>query len=346
MYRDVIIIKDLKKYLFTGLFLILILFVTLCNIYDKESIKLIFENIQNIKLYFVLICFGIIFIYFFLQGLYMKIVLKTLNYDITLKKGMFYSIVEFYFSGITPSSTGGQPVQLYYMTRDNIPIRKSYITLMLNTIYFKLIMLIFGIGVLIVNNSYVFNSTMVYKLFFWIGFIVDLLIIVLGILLIFKTNLIEAIYIRLIDFLKKFKIFNSKLKNFDSSEVMNRYKDEINFVKTHKKTIFFTFVITFLQRLALFSIIYVVYRALGYNTYTYIELLIIQLSVQVSIEAVPLPGGAGLSESMLHYIFVMIFSSQMADIGMLLTRTFTFYVPLIICGVIIFGKYLFDRKKI
>ena len=274
----------------------------------------------------------------------MKSILKALNFDITLRKGIFYSIIEFYFSGITPSSTGGQPVQLYYMTKDNIPLRKSYITLMLNTIYFKLIILIFGILVLLINSSYVFSGAVIYRICFFIGFIVDLLIVLLGIALLFKLDFIEFLYNKLVGFLKKFKIFKNKFKDDENeSEVMNRYKDEIHFIKTHKILVFFTFIITFLQRLALFSIIYIIYRALGYSEYSYLELLIIQLSVQISIEALPLPGGAGLSESMLHNIFTLIFSVEMADVGMLLTRTFTFYVPLIICGLIIFGEYLLRR---
>lgn len=276
----------------------------------------------------------------------MKVILKALNYDITLRKGIFYSMVEFYFSGITPSSTGGQPVQLYYMTKDNIPIRKSYITLMLNTIYFKLIMVILGILVLLVNSSYVLGSALIYKVFFFIGFIFDLFIVILGFLLIFKINLLENIYNKLISFLKRFKIFGGKFKNTDTAEVMNRYREEIEFINTHKKTVFLTFIITFIQRLLLFSIIYVVYRALGYNTYSYLNLLIIQLSVQIAIEALPLPGGAGLSEGMLHHIFVMIFSIQMADIGMLLTRAFTFYVPLLLCGIIILMKCVLGKKKL
>ena len=145
--------------------------------------------------------------------------------------------------------------------------------------------------------------------------------------------------------MKRFKIFGGKFKNTDTAEVMNRYREEIEFIKTHKKTVFLTFIITFIQRLLLFSIIYVVYRALGYNTYSYLNLLIIQLSVQIAIEALPLPGGAGLSEGMLHHIFIMIFSVQMADTGMLLTRTFTFYVPLLLCGITILMKYVLDRKK-
>lgn len=276
----------------------------------------------------------------------MKSILKALNFNVTLRKGMFYSIIEFYFSGITPSSTGGQPVQLYYMTKDNIPIRKSYITLMLNTIYFKLIMLIFGIFVLVTNKSYVFNSATIYQVCFFVGFIVDLIIVLLGILLLFKINLVEYLYNKLFNFLRKFKIFKNKFQNDNNEKVMERYKTEIDFIKTHKFLVFYTFIITFIQRLALFSIIYVIYRALGYNSFSYIELLIIQLSVQISIEALPLPGGAGLSESMLHNIFTVIFSVEMADVGMLLTRTFTFYVPLALCGLIILFEFILRRKVV
>lgn len=274
----------------------------------------------------------------------MKIVLKSLSYKISLKKGIFYSFVEFYFSGITPSSTGGQPVQLYYMTKDNIPIRKSYITLMLNTIFFKLIMLIFGVFVLLVNRSYVFNGPIVYKICFFLGFIVDLIIVLLGFFLLFKISIIEFLYNKLQGILKKFKILRLKNKS-DNSEVIERYKDEINYIKTHKLLVFITFLITFLQRITLFSIIYVIYRALGYNGYSYLELFIIQLSVQISIEALPLPGGAGLSESMLHDIFTVIFSIKMADVGMLLTRTFTFYIPLVLCGLVILVNFLLSKKK-
>ena len=254
-------------------------------------------------------------------------------------------MVEFYFSGITPSSTGGQPMQLYYMAKDNIPIRKSYITLMLNTIYFKLIMVILGIIVLLFNSSYVFGSAIIYKFFFILGFLFDCILVIIGMFLLFKTELIKSIFIRFVSFFKKFKIFKKRLNKVDTDEVMERYKDEIDFVKSHKKTVLFTFIITFIQRLLMFSIIYIVYRALGYNTYNYFELLIIQVSVQIAIEVLPLPGGAGLSEGMLHNIFILIFSVELADVGMLLTRTFTFYIPLILCGIVILLKYILDKKN-
>ena len=160
------------------LILVIIILLTFNSIYDKKSIDLILKNIKNVKLSYIFLCLTVIFLYFLLQGIYMKTILKSLNKKITLKKGIFYSMIEFYFSGITPSSTGGQPVQLYYMTKDKIPLRKSYITLMLNTIYFKLIMVILGIFVLIFNNSYVFSNKAIYIFFFVLGFITDIIIVI------------------------------------------------------------------------------------------------------------------------------------------------------------------------
>ena len=61
---------------------------------------------------------GIIF--FVIQGYYIKLILKYLDKHISFIKGAVYACIEFYFSGITPSSTGGQPVQVYYMKKDGI----------------------------------------------------------------------------------------------------------------------------------------------------------------------------------------------------------------------------------
>ncbi|MBQ9181226.1 MAG: flippase-like domain-containing protein [Bacilli bacterium] len=327
------------------LILVIIILLTFNSIYDKKSIDLILKNIKNVKLSYIFLCLTVIFLYFLLQGIYMKTILKSLNKKITLKKGIFYSMIEFYFSGITPSSTGGQPVQLYYMTKDKIPLRKSYITLMLNTIYFKLIMVILGIFVLIFNNSYVFSNKAIYIFFFVLGFITDIIIVIVCSLLIFKQKMIKKILNKIINFASHFNIFRKKLENINVDEILSRYKDELKYINSNKKFVFLNFILTFIQRLLLFSVAYIIYRSLGLNKYTYFDLLLIQVSVQIAIEALPLPGGAGLSEGMLHSIFLLIFTKKLADIGMLLTRTFSFYIPLIICGISVLFYNIYQKIR-
>lgn len=337
--------KQVRKYIFTSFILLLILFFTFKSIYDKESLIIIAKNIGKFNIYYFLLCLSIVFIYFVCQGVYMKCILSTLKQKITLKKGVFYSLIEFFYSGITPSSTGGQPVELYYMTKDDIPIRKSYITLILDTLYFKIILLILGIYVLLFKGTYIFDSAFIYQAFFVAGFVFDALLIIVGFLLLFKTNLIKRLFIRLLNFLKRISLFKKSTKKWNPDEIMDLYNDEISFIKSHFKMVFFTFFITFIQRIALFSIIYIVYRSLGFSTYSYLDLLAIQVSVQIAAEVLPIPGGAGLSESMLHHLFIIIFASKMADIGMLLTRTFTFYIPLLSSGLVIVIDFIYHRIR-
>ena len=337
--------KNKKKYILMFLFFVFIIFFTLMSIFDKNSLSSIIENIKKINIVYIFICLLIIFIYFLLQGIYMKTTLKALNKKITLKKGMFYSLIEFYFSGITPSSTGGQPVQLYYMTKDNIPIRKSYITLMLNTIYFKLIILILGIIILIFKNTYIFNHSVVYIIFFFLGFIADLLVVLICLLLLYKQKFIKGILKFILKICSKFKYLSKLTKDFDINTILKKYSDELKFINNNKKTVIINFLLTFIQRLLLFSIAYIIYRSLGFNKYSYFDLLAIQVGVQIAIEALPLPGGAGLSEKMLHDIFITVFGIAVADVGMLLTRTFSFYIPLLVSGIIILIDLFIHKKK-
>lgn len=314
-------------------------------IYNKESLIIIEQNIRKINILYILICLLLIGIYFICQGTYIKCIMKTLNKKVSLKRSIFYSIVEFFYSGITPSSTGGQPVQLYYMTKDKIPLRKSYITLILNTVFFKMILLILGIVVILFHNYGLLKSNIIYIILFILGFLIDLTMIILGFLLIFKTELVKKIYIKTCNLLKKQKFFRKKIENKNIDEVIKRYSEEIIYIKTHKRTVVITFLITFIQRMSMFSIIYVIYRALGYNEYSYFTLISLQISVQVAVEAVPFPGGVGVSEGMLHNLFVVLFSLNFADVGMLLTRTFTFYIPLIMSGLIILYDFLKNKIK-
>lgn len=345
--------KSYKKYILMFLLFILIIFLTFHSIFDGKSFSSTVDSIKQIKKVYIFICLIIILLYFLLQGIYMKIILKSLNTSISIRKGLFYSLIEFYFSGITPSSTGGQPVQLYFMTKDKIPMRKSYITLMLNTIFFKIIILILGVAVLLFYSNYLFSHSIIYIICFLFGFIIDSVLVFACILLLFRPKYIKKILNLFVRIGSKIKFLNKKVEKINVTKILSKYRDEIRFINNNKLLVFLTFILTFIQRLLLFSIAFVVYKSLGFSKYGYFDLLMIQVCVQVAIEALPIPGGAGLSEKMFHDIFITLFGLEVANVGMLLTRMFSFYIPLLISGiisaiVIIKGKkrYLNDTKKL
>ena len=48
-----------------------------------------------------------------------------------------YSFTGFVFSSITPSSSGGQPAQVYEMTRDGIPVAHGALVMLLNAVCYQ-----------------------------------------------------------------------------------------------------------------------------------------------------------------------------------------------------------------
>ena len=52
-------------------------------------------------------------------------------------------------ASITPSATGGQPMQLYYMSRDDNRLSESSVVLMTVALIYKLVLVLIGIAALV-----------------------------------------------------------------------------------------------------------------------------------------------------------------------------------------------------
>lgn len=333
--------KKYLKYIISVLFFLIISYLTFCTIFKNNNINNIISNLASINIIYIVIGIILIFLYFTLQGIYMKNTLKLLNVKISLIKGIFYSLIEFFFSGITPSSTGGQPVQLYYMKKDGISISKSLITLLINAIYFKLIIIIFGIIIFIFDYKLVFNMKLLFILFFFVGLIVDSIIVVGGYLILYNQKILS----KLLKLYEKFKKLLRVHSKSNTEEKLEIYRQEIKYLNSHKKDMFVNFLIVFIQRICMFSMSYVVYRSFGLSSLSYFEIIILQITVQVAIEFIPLPGGTGVSEYLMTTFFISVFGQSIATTSMLLTRTFSFYIPLILSGIVILINYIFSVLK-
>jgi len=326
------------------LVLFLIIYLTLNSIYDKDTFITMMHGFKDLNIYYIGLALLLMVVCFIVYGYYYTYTFKLFNIDVKLLKGIFYSMVEFYFSGITPSSTGGQPVQMYYMTKDRIPIKNSYITLIVNTLLFKIVIIFLGILMLIFKNDLIMNFKSIHIGFIYLGLICDVLFSLLLLVFLFNRKLIKKCLTFIFKCFRKIKILKKYTdKNID--DILGDYKEDINILVSNKWKLSISLLIVFIIRIINFSIAYVVYRGLGLSGYSYFDLLAIQISVQLAIEMVPIPGGSYVSEKMFFYIFSIVFSTSFASLGMLLTRAFIFYIPIILFGIIIFIYNIINKVK-
>ena len=127
-----------REIILSSLIFILLFFIIVYIIFSKCDINTIYANLKLVDYKCIALSLLLIFMYFLCQGFYTKYILNVLDESITLLKGIYYSIVEFLFNAITPGATCGQPMQMFYMSKDKIPMTKSLIVVIFNTIIFKL----------------------------------------------------------------------------------------------------------------------------------------------------------------------------------------------------------------
>jgi len=342
--------KSTKKYLLSIFFFLVLLVLTFYLIYKNNDINSVFASLANISYEYVIIGIGLIILYLLTESIYIKIILKSLNCRIKLWQGFVYSCVEFYFSAITPSSTGGQPAQAYYMHKDKIPLTKSSVTLLLNTIIFKLVLIIMGIIAIIFFPGLIFYNSTLFTIIFVFGMVVNTLVIICCLMLMYSKYWVKVIAESLIKLGAKLHIIKNKeekLQNFYKHLI--EYQESAKYIKEHFSVSVKVFLITIIQRLAMFSVAFVVYKAFGLTGYSYIELVVVQIVVAIAIDSLPLPGGIGASEAMLLLIYDKIFGNEIALPAMLVTRGISYYFCLILSSIVVVINHLrvsFISKRI
>lgn len=319
------------------------MFITFYIIFSKHDINTILDSLTNVKFIYIILCFILVFLYFVFQGVYIKLIFKALGTKYSLVKGTFYSMVEFLFSGITPSSSGGQPMVVYHMKKDGIPIKQSTIVMLIDTIFFKAFLVIGAIVILLFKPSYVFETNSLIRIFFFLGVGLDILLTVFYLLLLYNQKLIKILFSLL--YRVYYKLTNKDRDYKEKVErVMEQYAQEASFVKGHKKEVLLASIITFIQRIFMFSVVYVIYRGLGFNEMSYFDMVLLQIFVAISVEAIFLPGGTGVSEYVSSEMFFAIFG-VLSTTGMLLFRILTFYLPISIIAITYLINIIIKCKK-
>ena len=81
------------------------------------------------------------------------LILGRLGHRAPLRRCLGYSFVGFYVSSITPSATGGQPAQIYYMSRDGVPAAHGALNMMLIAVCYQVVVIGYALAVALLITS-------------------------------------------------------------------------------------------------------------------------------------------------------------------------------------------------
>lgn len=342
-----VIIMKKKHYVLSIIFFIILIIVTYFFVLKDYPIQELINSLKNCNMIFIFIALLCVVSYSFFAALYNKRMLYHFKTKISWYQSFGYLFTEIFFSAVTPSSIGGQPVQMMEMKKDGINYQKNSIVVLLNTIIYKIGLLIIATIGFIIYFKDIMKINKFFLYLFIFGYVTTILLIILLLLLVYSKNFIPNIVHFLISIGHKLHIIKNKDKLINKfNEAMVGYQECAKFTKDHPKIFFESFIILILQRLSLLSISYFVYRSFGLNELSIVEMISFQSFITLGADFVPTPGGVAISEGLLAQINEFIYGNNYATSAIILVRGISFYLYVLFCGVFYIFFHFIKRKKI
>ena len=337
--------KSKKKIIFNGVFLAVVFALTIYGVFHGEDLSSMMDAIHRADKRWLIP--GIALVAFFIWGESIIIWYMMRSSGIKLKKRtcFLFSYVGFFFSCITPSASGGQPMQIYYMKKEKISIPVSTVILMIVTITYKLVLVVIGIGIAIFGRGFLHKYLEGILPVFYLGLVLNIFCVTFMTILVFHPLLAKAILMKGMKLLERFHLMRKKegrLKKLEAS--MDTYRNTAAYLKNNPFVIVKVIGITFIQRMALFAVTWFVYQAFGLHGTGFWEILFLQAVISVSVDMLPLPGGMGISETLFLNIFSPVFGGLLLP-GMVLSRGLGYYGELLISAAFTVVAQLTIGKK-
>ena len=337
--------KSRKKIIFNGVFLAVVFALTIYGVFHGEDLSSMMDAIHRADKRWLIP--GIALVAFFIWGESIIIWYMMRSSGIQLKKRtcFLFSSVGFFFSCITPSASGGQPMQIYYMKKEKISIPVSTVILMIVTITYKLVLVVIGIGIAIFGRGFLHKYLEGILPVFYLGLALNIFCVTFMTILVFHPLLAKAIMVKGMKLLEQLHLVKKKdgrLKKLEDS--MDTYRNTAAYLKNNPFVIVKVIGITFIQRMALFAVTWFVYQAFGLHGTGFWEILFLQAVISVSVDMLPLPGGMGISETLFLNIFSPVFGGLLLP-GMVLSRGLGYYGELLISAAFTVVAQLTIGKK-
>ncbi len=270
------------------------------------------------------------------NALSIRSTLKCQGYRLRLKDALLVSITGEYYANVTPGASGGQPMQIYRMHKKGIPVGAATSATVVHFIAFQFMVTVLATALGILYWPYLQEHVGGHLVILIGGYSINAAAVVGVLLLAFYRTPVRVVMEWIVRVGTKLRFVKNperlREKFMSSAET---FHDNMLLMLSHKGEVLRQLLICGAQAVALLSVQYFVYRALGLSGTAYPVLLMMSLMEFVSAAYAPLPGASGARESVFSLYFDQIFPGGATCLAALMIWRFISYYFLLITGAII-----------
>ena len=316
-----------KKYIKNIIIFIVLIVITFFFVFKNYDLNSTIAILKSSNLLYIIIGIIVMFFYFVLETINIRSVLHALGKKTKMKTCLKYPLIGFFFSGITPAASGGQPLEIYFMNKDGIKVSDATISLLIELSSFQIITITCGIIGAIINYDLLASG------FIWmfiVGTTLNSFALIIMLICFISPITSEALAELLIKVMRWLKVKNIEEKKKKIDQAIKDYQQGASFIKKNKMIIVKSLFIVSSQVTLYYFIPVCVYKALGLSGESIFHIMSVYAMLFIAVSSIPIPGTVGVNEASFLKIFALIFTAERISSAMLLNRFISFYVFIII----------------
>jgi glycosyltransferase 2 family protein len=299
---------------------------------SEDGLVNLAKNIRDFKIIWLVFGFLCMNMDLFLDTVLIYIFAKNIQKDYSLSRAFKVCMVGHLYSAVTPFQSGGQPMQIYVMSKQGIDPGIATSALVQKFFVYQTGIAIYSLFAILFRLRF-FSNTL--SPLMWtlaaVGFAAQ--VIACALLLVFSFN--QKITHKLLSLacrlLARFHLMKDPENTLVSWEKQLEYFHKSNqYLYKNKLLLVRTYLLTFVQLTALFVVSYCIYRAFNIGRTSPADMICSQAFVTMVSSLIPLPGAAGASEGSFYVFFASFFTSGTLKSAILLWRIITYYAVILI----------------
>lgn len=321
-------LRFLKKH--SGpLYVVLITAIMAWLLLSSSELGQIFATLNTLDVRWVWASAGCIALYLFFRLATLKYHLARHGHKISWIQAAGVTGAGQFYSAITPSASGGQPMQVLWLHRLNVPASLGTACVSAKFLGFQTAVLSLGGLMWLLKREMAAQQLYGFRWLVLLGYAVNSALILAIFLTLPKWKIVDRLIRLFIRLARRMHIVKDESAAFAAFDLaLKDYREALIQLLRRPLDALVIFSLSVLQILSYMSVAICLYHAFGLSDAGCTDILTIQLMLFIAAAFIPLPGAAGAQESGFCVFFRGVFPESNLVAAMIAWRFFSYYLLL------------------
>ena len=296
--------------------------------FSEDGLRDLLQSGQGIIWQWIVVAVISQLVYMFTETTVIYLFIRERYKNFSYLNALKVSFTGLFWSAVTPSSTGGQPMQIYLLHSMNVEIGYATSRLMQKFLVYQVVLTFISIISVILNFGYILtNDNIVFMIILLVfGFVSQLAVTLVIVMFSFSPNISRKFIMFFAKVLGKITIvknLDSKISDIDKQ--LDTFHSSKKNIYKKPKLLISAVILTFVQFIAMFLVPYFIYLSFGLTDIGPVQIATSQAFVNLMSGMIPIPGASGAAELGYTAFFGAIFVGGTLKSSALIWRVINYY---------------------